>query len=50
MKKSRRLTIDDRMIIQACIHDKRDITQIATRLKVAPSTISREIKNDIVAL
>ena len=44
MKKSRRLTIDDRMIIQACIHDKRNITQIATRLKVAPSTISREIK------
>lgn len=38
-----RLSIDDRMTIQACIHDNRSITQIASRLGVNKSTISREI-------
>ena len=39
-----RLSIDDRMTIQACIHDHRSITQIATRLGVHKSTVSREIR------
>jgi IS30 family transposase len=45
MKKQgkKRLTIEDRMIIQACIHDKRNLTQISARLNVSKSTISREI-------
>jgi IS30 family transposase len=45
MKKQgkRRLTIEDRMIIQACLHDSRNLAQIATRLNVSKSTISREI-------
>lgn len=38
-----RLSIDDRMTIQACIHDNHSITQIASRLGVNKSTISREI-------
>jgi len=37
------LTIDDRMIIQAYIHDNRNITQTASRLGVNKSTVSREI-------
>jgi IS30 family transposase len=41
--KRKHLTIEDRMIIQACIHDGRSITQIGTRLGVNKSTISREI-------
>ena len=45
MKKKikKHLTVIDRMIIQACIHDHRNITQIADRLNVSKSTISREI-------
>lgn len=45
MKKQRkeRLTIENRMEIQACIHDNRNLDQMATRLDVSKSTISREI-------
>lgn len=43
-KQRKRLTIEDRMIIQACIHDHRNITQIASRLGVNKSTITRELK------
>ena len=32
------------MIIQACVHDRRNISQIASRLGVNKSTISRELK------
>lgn len=39
-----RLSVDDRMTIQACIHDQRNVTQIASRLEVNKSTISREIR------
>lgn len=42
-QRKKRLTIEDRMIIQACIHDNRNLNQIATRLNVSKSTISREI-------
>ena len=38
-----KLDIDDRMIIQACLHDHQSLTQIAFRLKVSKSTISREL-------
>jgi transposase, IS30 family len=38
-----KLDIDDRMIIQACLHDHQSLTQIATRLKVSKSTICREL-------
>lgn len=44
-KKRRHLTIEDRMIIQACLHDMRTFAQIASRLEVNKSTISREINN-----
>lgn len=45
MKKQRnkRLDIEDRMVIQACLHDGRSLTQIAARLNVSKSTVSREI-------
>lgn len=42
------LTIEDRMVIQACLHDKRSITQIARRLEVNKSTLSRELKRNAV--
>ena len=40
----RRLDIEDRIIIQACLHNKNNITEIAKRINVNKSTISREIK------
>lgn len=43
-KQRKRLMIEDRMIIQACFHDHRNISQIASRLGVNKSTISRELK------
>ena len=43
-KQRKRLMIEDRMIIQACVHDRRNISQIASRLGVNKSTISRELK------
>ena len=42
------LTTEDRMVIQACLHDKRSITQIARRLEVNKSTLSRELKRNAV--
>ncbi|MGD9813458.1 MAG: helix-turn-helix domain-containing protein [Bacilli bacterium] len=36
--------MDDRMTIQACIHDNRSMTQISSYLGVNKSTISREIR------
>ncbi len=44
LKQRKRLMIEDRMIIQACVHDHRNISQIASRLGVNKSTISRELK------
>ena len=46
--KHSRLTIDDRMVIQACLHNNQSITDIATRLKVNKSTISRELKRNAI--
>ena len=42
----KRLTIDDRMVIQACLLEKMSITEIAVRLHVHKSTVSRELKNN----
>ena len=39
----KRLTIEDHMFIQACIHQGMNITEIASRIGVNKSTISREI-------
>ena len=44
MKSKKRLTLDDRMVTQACLHDGKSISQIAQRLKVNKSTVSRELK------
>lgn len=41
--KRKHLTSDDRMTIQACLHKSMTITEIARRLGVNKSTISREI-------
>jgi IS30 family transposase len=43
-----RLTLEDRMIIQACINANMSITDIAKRLIVHKSTISREIRRNLV--
>ena len=42
-KQRKRLTIEDRMVIQTCIHQGMNITEIASRIGVNKSTISREI-------
>lgn len=47
-RKRKRLTFDDRIIIQACLLERRNITEIASRLHVHKSTISRELKNNSV--
>jgi IS30 family transposase len=43
----RRLDIEDRMVIQACLHDHRTLEQIATRVNVSKSTISRELNRNV---
>lgn len=50
MKSNRdKLDIEDRMIIQACLHDKYSLIQIAERLNINKSTVSREIsRNSII--
>lgn len=47
-KKGRRLNAEDRMSIQACIHCKMGISQIAARTGFSKSAISREIKNNSI--
>ena len=44
----KRLTIYDRMDIQAAIHDHKTITGIAKMLKVSKSTISRELHREML--
>lgn len=44
----KRLTIDDRMVIQACLLEKMSITENAARLHVHKSTVSRELKNNSI--
>lgn len=47
-KKKKRLSIDDRMLIQACLHDKMNITEIACRTGFHKSTISRELRKNSI--
>ena len=42
-KQRKRLTIEDRMVIKAYIHHGMNITEIASRIVVNKSTMSREI-------
>ena len=44
----KRLNIDERMLIQACLSRNMNLTEIANRLKRDKSTISREVKNHLV--
>lgn len=46
--KYKKLNEEDRMIIQACLHRKFSISQIAKRLNVHKSTISRELKRNCI--
>jgi IS30 family transposase len=41
-----RLDIEDRMVIQACLHNHQTLEQIATRVDVSKSTISRELNRN----
>ncbi|MFA5236100.1 MAG: IS30 family transposase [Bacilli bacterium] len=43
-----RLDGEDRMVIQACLHDHRTLEQIAMRLKVSKSTVSRELNRNVI--
>lgn len=47
-KGSTKLDMNDRMIIQACLHDYQSISQISFRLNKNKSTISRELHRNIV--
>jgi len=44
----KRLTIENRMDIQAAIHDGKTISKISRMLGVAKSTISRELNRKMV--
>ena len=44
-----RLDVEDRMVIQACLHDHMTLEQISHRLKVSKSTICRELhRNSLI--
>lgn len=45
-KDYKHLSIDDRLTIQAMLHNTKNITEIALRIGVAKSTISRELKRN----
>ena len=47
-KERKHLTLDDRLVIQACLLERMNMTEIASRLHVHKSTISRELKNNSV--
>ena len=42
----KKLTIEDRMNIQACLHNRQSIKEIAGLLKVSKSTVARELKRN----
>jgi len=42
-KVNRRLDVEDRMVIQACLHDHMTLEQISFRLKVSKATVCREL-------
>lgn len=44
----KRLTIEERMLIQACLYKNMNLTEIAKRLGRNKSTISREIKTHLI--
>jgi len=44
----KRLDEEDRMVIQACLHKKMSLEQVASQLKVSKSTISRELKRNAI--
>ena len=50
MKKDNfKLAYEDRMVIQACLHDRMSLTEIALRLRKNKSTISRELhRNQVI--
>jgi len=45
-KVNKRLDVEDRMVIQACLHDQMTLEQIASRINVSKSTISRELNRN----
>jgi len=47
-KVNRRLDVEDRMVIQACLHDRMTIEQISFRLKVSKATICRELHRNCI--
>ena len=47
-KVNRRLDVEDRMVIQACLHDHMTLEQISFRLKVSKATICRELHRNCV--
>lgn len=49
-KKSTHLTADDRIRIEALLHEGSSLRYIADRLDKSPSTISREIKKHVQVL
>ena len=42
-KVNRRLDVEDRMVIQACLHDHMTLEQISFRIKVSKATVCREL-------
>ena len=47
-KVNKRLDVEDRMVIQACLHDHMTLTQISLRLRVSKSTICRELHRNCI--
>jgi IS30 family transposase len=47
-KINHRLDIEDRMVIQACLHDRMQLGQISHRIQVSKSTICRELHRNCV--
>jgi transposase, IS30 family len=45
-KGHKKLDVEDRMVIQACLHDHHSISQIAKRLDVNKSSVSRELSRN----
>jgi len=47
-KVNKRLDVEDRMVIQACLHDQMTLEQISLRLRVSKSTICRELHRNCI--
>lgn len=48
-RKKNRFTIEDRMLIQACIHDNRNLVQIVTRPNVSKSTFHERSRSFLMS-